>query len=173
MYAKICKNRPITLAYTHSCWVWSCTRTDRRTKFLLQILIPRGPKRRQKKFQLDQKKIDIDPNAIYVRGQSLSGHIEIYQNRWWVSKYYAAWLTFGGKCLVQLLTVNRALCNIDHIAREKREGKAEVMWLKNVTETMYAICELNFDVNSGYREFNTHFLECVALKCNKPFTHSI
>ena len=31
------------------------------------------------------------------------------------SKYYAARLTFDGKCLVQLFTVNEPLCNINHI----------------------------------------------------------
>ena len=42
--------------------------TDRRTNFLLQILTPRGQKRREKSFSLIEKKVDIDPIAIHVRG---------------------------------------------------------------------------------------------------------
>ena len=34
--------------------------------FLLQILTPRGPKRRGKKIRLDPKKVPIDPIAIYA-----------------------------------------------------------------------------------------------------------
>ena len=56
------------------------------------------------------------------------------------SKYYAAWLTFGDKCLVQLLTVNRALQSWGDVTK------------KNLTETMYANCKLNFlDGNLGYQ----------------------
>ena len=33
--------------------------TDRQTKFLLHFLSPRGPKRGEKKFQLDRKKKEI------------------------------------------------------------------------------------------------------------------
>ena len=67
----------------HCCLVWSHGQTDkhtdRRTNFLLQIFIPRGPKSREKKFQLDKKKkVDIDPITIYVRRRSLSEHITTY-----------------------------------------------------------------------------------------------
>ena len=51
--------------------------TDRLTYFLLQILTPRGPKRREKSFSLIGKKVDIDPIAIYVRGAA-SGHIKTF-----------------------------------------------------------------------------------------------
>ena len=69
------------------------------------------------------------------------------------SKYYGAWPKFGGKCLVQHFTANRALCNIYHIVRKKGWGKDEVMWPKNLIETIDEICELNFlDVNLGYQE---------------------
>ena len=73
------------------------------------------------------------------------------------SKYYAAWLTIGGKCSVQFSTVNRALCNI-HMVRKKGWGKDEVMWHKNLTETMYEICKLNFiDISLGYQEIESTF----------------
>ena len=133
---------------------------DKQTKFLLHFLNPRGPKRAEKNFQLNRKKKNFqDCSNICPSGfqeyKNLSEQV-LSSNS---SKYYAAWLKFCGKYLVQLFTVNRALCNIDHIVRKKKgRDKDKVMWHKNLTETMYEICELNFlDVNSGYQEIESTF----------------
>ena len=39
---------------------------NRQNFFLLQIIFPRGLKRREKKFERDRKKKKLDPIALYV-----------------------------------------------------------------------------------------------------------
>ena len=76
MYAKICKNRPITSAYTHSCLV--CidrhTHTDRQTdgqKFYSQFFFPDVQNVEKKSFSLIKKKGTHRPNSNICPWRSL------------------------------------------------------------------------------------------------------